>query len=161
MAFSRGIQPKEVLRWIAVAPLAFGCAYLARYPIHWIIFSSQHDVTERDDNGNFVLTPLALIDANALEQLATAFVTPLVVIWVGTEIAPRMRFATGIALALLLAFLYGIVGVQIAENISDGVYTPGRWVRLALTVVLCVSGIAVGLLRAYKIATTKISHEAR
>jgi hypothetical protein len=154
MAVDRASRAKEILRWLAVLPGAFICAFLAQLLIHWIVFASQHDLTERDNHGNFVIGPLGLIDANVLEQLATAFSTPLLVIWAGAQIAPRWRFQTGIALAVILGIVYGIISTIVAREIVDGLYTPGRWLRLVLTVILCALGIAVGLVIAHRLPPT-------
>jgi hypothetical protein len=114
----------------------------------------QHLGTSSDDSGSG--SPLSLwyylakIDPEELELFGNAFVTPFFLISVGARIAPKFRFLTGIALAVALGVFYGVAATSILDDISGGLYTPERWLRLAITICLQVGGVIAGLFQARK-----------
>lgn len=141
---------RQALKWIGVLPGAVGCAALAQFPIHWVVMLIRYSGTEVDANGTITYdNPLAAMPEEVLEYFLNAFFTPFIIISVGAQIAPKFKFFTGIALAIALAAGYAALTTFIAHDISSGLYTPGRWLRLAVTVMLALLGFSVGLLRAY------------
>ena len=139
-------------RWIVVLPGALLAVLIAMFPIHWAVMLIQHLGTSTDDSGSgsplSTYYYLAALTPEVLEYFGNAFFTPIVFIAAGANIAPKFKFATGIGLALALGVFYGAVSTQIAEEIADGLYTPERWLRLAVTLCLWVAGVAVGLVQA-------------
>jgi hypothetical protein len=148
-------RQREILRWIAVLPGALLAVVVVLFPIHWTVMLVQHLGTSSDDSGSG--SPLSLwyylakIEPEALELFGNALVAPFVLISVGARIAPKFRFFTGIALAVTLGVFYGVAATYIAGDISDGLYTPERWLRLAITVCLQIGGVVTGLFQARKV----------
>ena len=83
-------------------------------------------------------------------MLFRSLITPILLISVGARIAPRFKFYTGIALAVALGVFYGAAATMVVDEISAGVYTPERWLRLVITVFLQISGVVAGLFLAHK-----------
>ncbi|BBP02776.1 hypothetical protein TPL01_02080 [Sulfuriferula plumbiphila] len=114
----------------------------------------QYLGTSSDDSGSgsalSVYYYLAALPPEVLQYFGNAFFTPFVVITAGANIAPKFKFPTGIALAIALGVVYGVVATIIVGEISNGLYTPERLLRLGITVFLCVGGIAAGLFQARK-----------
>jgi hypothetical protein len=139
-----------ILRWIAVLPGALAAVIIVLFPIHWFVMLVGHLGTSSDDSGSGSLLSLwhylANIDPEVLEFFGNAIFTPLVLISVGARIAPKFKFFTGIALAIALGVFYGMAATSIADDISEGLYTPERWLRLAITVCLQIGGVIIGLL---------------
>ena len=110
--------------------------------------------TSSDDSGSggplSIYYYLALFSPEVLETFGNAFLTPFVLIATGVTIAPKFKFATGIVLAFVMGVAYGWAATVIAEEISDGLYTSERWLQLAITILLCVSGVITGLFQARK-----------
>lgn len=140
-----------VIRWIAVLPSAVLCALLAHFPIHWAVMLIKWSGTDVDSDGAITYdNPLAAMPDEVLEYFGVAFFVPCIIISVGANVAPKFKLITGIALAILLGVFYGVTSTYIADDVSNGLYTPGRWLRLAVTVILVIAGVAVGLLLAYR-----------
>ncbi|MBK8114664.1 MAG: hypothetical protein IPK44_09090 [Candidatus Accumulibacter sp.] len=145
----------EILRWIAVLPGALAAVVIVLFPIHWTVMLIEHLGTSTDDSGSG--SPLSLwyylakIDPEVLELFGNAFFAPIVLISVGARIAPKFKFFTGIALAVALGVFYGVAATSIADDISEGLYTPERWLRLAITVCLQIGGVIAGLFLARKV----------
>lgn len=145
----------EVLRWIAVLPGALIAVVAVLFPIHWAVMFIGQLGTSADDSGSG--SPLSLwyylakIDPRVLEFFDNALISPIVLISVGARIAPKFKFFTGITLAVALGVLYGVAAASIADDISEGLYTPERWLRLAITVCLQVGGVVAGLFLARKV----------
>jgi len=143
-----------VLRWIAVLPGAFLSAFLVAFPIHWAVMLIQHLGTDSDDSGSgsplSLYYYLAAIPPEVLEYFGRAFFAPFVAISSGAHIAPNYKFPTAIALAIGFGIFYGWAATMIANDISSGLYTGGRWLRLAITIFLCIAGLATGLFQARK-----------
>jgi len=139
-----------VMRWIAVLPGAILCAILALFPIHWAVMLIKHFWTHVDSDGTITYyNPLAALPAEVLEYFANAFFTPFIIISVGARIAPKFKFQAAIALAVLMGVAYGVVSTFVTSDITSGLYTVGRWVRLGVTVILCIAGVSSGLWSAH------------
>ena len=140
---------RYILRWIAVLPGALLCVFLVLFPIHWVVMLIRHFGTSADDTGSgsplSLYYYLAAIPPDVLENLGRAFLSPFVFIVAGGSIAPKFKFQTGIVLAIGLGFLYGVGATMIADDISNGLYTPERWLILGITTLLSIAGMAVGL----------------
>lgn len=136
-----------ILRWGAVLPGALLSAFAAMFPIHWLVMLQYLDSDMPDYDAGDMAT---FLSPQSLEALALAFFTPLVFITVGSRVAPRFKFFTGIALAALLGIFYGWVATVVVEEIQQGIYTPANWLRLGVTVLLCMAGLAIGLFQAHK-----------
>jgi len=102
-------------------------------------------------------TLLAALEPQTLEFFVRAFIVPFVFIAAGAKIAPKLRFRVAVVLAFLLLPLYGWAATFIASDIQQGVYTPGRWVRLAFTILLCIGGVFVGLLYAKRLSRQELA----
>ena len=135
-----------ILRWAAVVPGALLSVFVAMFPIHWIVMLQYVDTLDYDGSDLE-----GLLSPQTLESLANAFFTPFIFIAVGSRIAPKFKFFTGIALAILLGIVYGWVAIVIVGEIRQGLYTPARWLRLGITMLLCIGGFAVGLFHARKV----------
>ena len=145
---------RKILRWALVLPGAGICAILALFPIHWVVLAIQYFGTESDPVTSFVnySNPFAALPPQVLEYFANAFLMPFIVIGVGARIAPRFKFQTGIALAILLGVIYGVLSQYVVADIQNGLYTTARWIRLGISVGLCVAGVGFGLLQAFKVS---------
>ncbi len=143
-----------VLRWIAVLPGVALAVFLVGFPIHWVVMLIQHFGTSSDDSGSgspfSLYYYLAAIPPEVLEYFGRAFFAPFVVTTVGALIAPNYKFPTAIALAIGFGVFYGWAGTLVANDISSGLYTRGRWLNLAGTIFLLIAGVATGLLQAHK-----------
>jgi hypothetical protein len=145
----RGSKYEESLRWLAVLPGALIAVFLARYAIYWIISLLQNDFPFGREPNEVSL--LSLISPDVLEMFVMAFFAPYLLIFVGATIAPRYKFRTSLVLAGILAIFYIFIASSIGEDISSGAYTVARWIRLFITIVLCVAGFSFGLYRARKL----------
>jgi hypothetical protein len=142
---------REIARWVSVVPAAGLTALAAQFPIHWILLLNYYFATERDEDGHEIVAfPLALISIDVLEGFVVAFSMPFIIISVGTLIAPRRKLETGIVMSLLVLAFIGYASTQIVSDVSEGLYTGGRWLRLAVTVALWALGIVLGLYSAYR-----------
>jgi len=139
----------QVFRWLAVLPGAFLCALLVAFPIHWAVELIQLFGGSGDDSAVSIdgKTPLAAIPPEMLERFGYALFTPLVMIIVGVKIAPKFKFHTGIALAVLWGIIFG-AGMTFV--ISQGQYSGWGWLRFAITCLLGIAGVSLGLLRIHK-----------
>jgi uncharacterized membrane protein len=135
---------------------------LVLFPIHWAVLLIQHFGTSSDDSGSgsplSLYYYLAALPPEVLEYFGRAFFAPFVLIAAGANIAPKFKFQTGIALAIAMGFLYGVGATMIADDISNGLYTPERWLRLGISVLLYIAGIAVGLFQARKLEKQTTVH---
>ena len=128
------------------------CVFLVRFPVHWAVALLQSTWGYPGDAEPNEVSILALIPSEALEYFGMSFCAPFVMIAVGASIAPKFKFQTGIALAVVVGGFYGVTATRIAAEILDGLYTPGRWIQLAIAVPICVAGVACGLYRAHMLA---------
>ena len=152
---------REIARWAAVVPGALISAFAAQFPIHWLAMLIINLGTHVNENGSTVVDfSLAALPLEVLEYFANAVFTPFIVIAAGARIAPRFNFQTGIALAVLVAVFIGYSAPQIVSDISEGLYTPGRWVRLAVTIALWIAGFAWGLYSAHESAAKASPRDA-
>jgi tetratricopeptide (TPR) repeat protein len=144
----------RALRWLAVLPGALLSVVLAQFPLHWMIMiwqsgSGEESIITRDGK------PLiASLDTATLERMGTAFVTPLVFVYVGARIAPRVKAQTGIALALLWAAGFGAASLF---AILRGDYVGGGWFYFVASCVLGIIGVTVGLVQARKLSTNSLA----
>jgi len=142
-------KPVQILRWFAVLPGAFLCALVVEFPIHWVVMLIQLFGGSNDDSVISVdgKIPLAAIPPEMLERFGYAFFTPVVIIVFGTKIAPSFKMQTGIALAILWGIFFG---AGMTFLISQGHYSGSSWLRFAITCVLGIAGVSVGLVEAHK-----------
>jgi len=132
-----------ILRWIAVLPTAVVCAFLVAFPIHWFVMLIQW----YDKNRTDTFIPLALIPPEILERFGYALFVPMVLVSVGAIIAPKFKFQTGIALAILeIVFLVASL-CCIAFGYIKSDMSGLRW---SITVLLWIVGIYSGLYYSYK-----------
>jgi hypothetical protein len=141
-----------ILRWAAVVPGALLSVFVVMFPIHWVVMLQYMNTPDYDASDLE-----ALLSPQTLESFANAFFTPFVLISVGSRIAPKFKFSTGIALAVLLGVFYGWVATVVVGEIQQGLYTPTRWLRLGIAVLLCIAGLGVGLLQAQKVEQRALS----
>jgi apolipoprotein N-acyltransferase len=146
MAMSKSVQ---TLRWLAVLPGALLCVVIVMFPIHWAVGLIQLLGKSNDDSFISIggKLPLAAIPPEMIERLGYAFFTPFVMIISGAYIAPKFKFQTGIALAVLWGIGFGASMVYV---ISQNQYSGRDWLVLAITCVLGVAGVCSGLFRVYK-----------
>lgn len=136
-------KPIQFLRWLIVPPTAFLCAFLATFPVHWVvaliqIFSRVGDPFITINGKNL----LAAIPPETLEKLGNAFFGPLVMITSGASMAPKFKFVTGISFAILWGIIFG-AGMTLA--ITQGQYSGSGWLRFAITCALGIAGVASGV----------------
>ena len=139
------LRTKEAIRWVAVLPGAVISAFVAIFPIHWIVLINQYDAQDLDDYGKPSATFLALVPTEVLEQLARSFIIPFVVILAGTYIAPRYKLHAAIFLTALLCIFWAYTIMFVWQDIVAGFYNFGRWFRLGLSIALWFGGITLGL----------------
>jgi apolipoprotein N-acyltransferase len=89
----------------------------------------------------------AAIPPEMLERFGYAFFAPLVMVIVGAKIAPKFKFQIAIALAVLWGIIFG---ASMTIAISRGQYSDWGWLRFAITCVLGIVGVALGLFLAHK-----------
>lgn len=140
----------QILRCLAVLPGALLSALLVMFPIHWAVELIQLFGKSGDDSTISVdgKTPLAAIPPEMLERFGYAFFSPLVIIYVGAKIAPKFKFQTGIALAVLWGILFGS---GMALVISQDQYSGWGWLRFAITCMLGIAGVSIGLFQVHKV----------
>lgn len=86
------------LRWIAVLPGALIAGILSTFPLHWLLyFTFAKGET------------ISGVNIRPIEYAIYPFVTAIVFILVGAEIAPMYKFRTAIALAIL--YIMSVIGV--------------------------------------------------
>ena len=148
-------KPVQVLRWLGILPGAFLCVFLVTFPIHWTVMLIQ--ILGRSDNDAFISingkTLIAAVPPEMLERFGYAFFAPLVMIIVGTIIAPRFKFQTSIVLAILWGIIFG-AGMILTLQSSDW-----GWLRSVITVLLGIGGAGLGLFWAHKAQKEKISSD--
>ena len=153
MANKEMSKPVQVLRWLAVLPGAFLCVFLVTFPIHWAVMLIQ--ILGRSDNDAFISingkTLLAAIPPEMLERFGYAFFAPLVMIIVGTIIAPKFKFQTSIALAVFWGIIFG---AGMIVFISQG--SGWGWLRLVVTCLFGIGGVGLGLFLAHKSQKEKV-----
>jgi len=98
---------KRIARWVAVVPVAFICALLVAFPIHWLVMiihgSPDH--------------ALGGIPPRVLEYGGYAFFLPLIFVFVGGAFAPSHRFQTSIVLGCLwLLFVVGMIVLSVSAG---------------------------------------------
>lgn len=130
----------EVLRWIAVLPAVLVCVVLVMFPIHWMVMLIHSNTGENSHM-------LSAIPPDILERFGYAFFTPLIMIYVGARVAPRFKFETGIALAILWGIFFGAAMMYAA---SRGLLEQYGWLRLTITIALGITGVIAGLYQGRK-----------
>lgn len=144
----------QILRWLVVLPGTIVCVVLAMFPIHWFVMLVQS--YGGPNNESFITIdekhPLALIPPEVLERFGYALFTPMIMIIAGAAIAPKYKFPTGIVMAVLWGFGFGI---SITIAISRGWYTGSGWLQFAITCALGIAGVAFGLFQVYKAQSEK------
>ena len=141
-------KASDILRWVVVLPAAIGSALLAEFPIHWMVMLI-HSNPEGENSPT-----LSAIEPRTLEYFGYfgyALFTPLTMIWVGVIVAPKFKFETGIALAVLWGILFG---AAVAFGISRGILQDYGWVRFLVTAALGVLGTVSGLYQARKLSSS-------
>jgi ABC-type sugar transport system permease subunit len=131
-----------ILRWVAVLPGAILAVLVVMFPIHWLVMHQYTDYGEGSLRG--------IISPRTLETLANAFFTPFIFVVSGSAIAPKFKYSTGIALALLLFPVYVWIGTVILSDVHQRPNTLFQWFRLGVTVLLWLAGFVFGLRQAKK-----------
>jgi len=145
----------QVLRWLGVLPGALLCVFLVTFPIHWTVLLIQI-FGGADPDAMITIggkTPIAAIPPEMLERFGYAFFAPLVMLYVGAIIAPKFKFQTAIALAVLWGIIIG-AGLAFSSSGSDW-----PWWRFAITILLGLGGVSLGLFSAYEAQKEKIPSE--
>lgn len=135
-----------ISRWLGVVPGAALSVIVTQFPIHWLVMFQYQGSPDYDFGGLDTF-----INPQTLELFMNAFFSPFIFIAVGVRIAPEFKFYTGIGLSICLGIFYGIASTVVFGEIQEGLYTPVRWLRLGITVLLCIAGIATGLYQASKV----------
>jgi hypothetical protein len=131
---------KYWLRCLAVLPGSLLAGVIALFPLHLVLYVTL---------SNFIEPYPALP-----ERLLTSLVFALVIVWLGSRIAPERKFETSIILFGLLVFLVGgsvfliashgtLLGQQFYFN--DGAITP----------IMSIGGALVGLYIVRRQSATK------
>jgi len=151
MAYEQPSRLKHYLRWLAVLPGAVIGAVLVAFPIHWIIMFIKYTGTEVGEDGTITYDNIiAAIPPDVLEYFAYAFFTPFVIILAGAYIAPSLKFATGLTLALVLLVGYAVLlSVYGSEIDISGL-------RFVVTVALNLGGIGAGLYIVYRSVSSSV-----
>jgi hypothetical protein len=144
---------RQILRWIAVLPAGVVCAFLVTFPIHWGVMLIQYFGKPEENSKTVTYTnPLAMIPPDVLEMFGYALFVPMVLITSGAILAPRFKFRTGIAIAILfLGLCCLLLGNSESIDISG--------FRYAVTIILWVVGVAWGLYNAYNAHKTLSSEK--
>lgn len=132
-----------VLRWTAVLPAAIVCSILVMFPIHWFVMFIQWC----DKNYTDFFSPLAWIPPEILERFGYALFVPMTLISVGAIIAPKFRFQTGIAMAVLVVALLVVSLCFVAFGYIESDMSGLRW---SITVLLWLVSISYGLYYSHK-----------
>ena len=92
------------IRWIAVLPGALTAGIISSFPVHWLLYIAFAN------NGTFLgfieLPPGANI---SIERAISPFIVAIVLILVGSEIAPLYKFRTAIVLTAL--YTMSVIGI--------------------------------------------------
>ena len=124
------------------------CVLLVTFPIHWAVQLIQLFSKYNDDSGISVngKNPVAAIPPEILERFGYALFTPLVMIYIAAKIAPKFRFETAIALAVLWGMIFG---ASMTLAISEGQYSGWGWVPFVISCTLGIAGVSIGLYKVH------------
>ncbi len=125
---------KYWLSWIGVLPISLFAGVLVTFPVHWVLYQ-----TLSGGDSPFI-TPYPELP----ERLLGPFFTALVIVWVGSQVAPQYKFKTALILATIWvigaggAFVLGYLGYHFS-NIQLNLRAGG------LPIIMGVLGTIVGL----------------
>ncbi|MBK9760311.1 MAG: hypothetical protein IPO90_10175 [Flavobacteriales bacterium] len=125
---------KYWLSWIGVLPIALVAGVLVDFPMHWILYR-----TLSGGDSPFI-TPYPELP----ERIFAPFFRALVIVWVGSFVAPEHKFKTAVVLAAL--WIFGAGGAFVLGSL--GVHTDHAQLNLTaggLPVIAGVVGAVVGL----------------
>ena len=154
------MQLKELIsktwfRWTALIPGSIITTFIAQFPIHWAVLLINLFGKSDDDSGSN--SPLGLyywlakIEPEKLELLFNAFFAPLILISMSAFIAPKLKLVVAIIVALAL-FVFDLYAcMMFIGNIEEGTNEDFEWMRIFVSLLLAIIGIAVGLRNAYKL----------
>jgi len=150
---SRKAVMLDWIRWILVLPVSLVSSILIMFPIHWAVMlirftHKRGDTFEVDGLIDF----MACISPEMLERFGYALFVPMVLIITGAEIAPKFKFQTGIAIAILFGTMIGFFSGTV---VSGNIRVDMSWLRWVITVILWIAGISCGLYFAHKNSFTK------
>ena len=86
------------IRWVAVLPGALTAGFISSFPLHWLLY--------------FILVKgeiVSGVNIRPIERAILPFVAAIVIILVGSEIAPLHKFRTAIALTAL--YTMSVIGI--------------------------------------------------
>ena len=86
------------IRWVAVLPGALIAGIISSFPLHWLLYFTLV-------KGEIVLG----VNIRPIEYTILPFVVAIVIILVGSEIAPLHKFRTAIVLTVL--YIMAVIGV--------------------------------------------------
>lgn len=98
-------------RWIGVLPISIVAGILVTFPLHWILYQ-----TLSGGESPFI-TPYPELP----ERVLSPFFVSIIVVWVGSKVAPTNKFMTAITLSVIWIIFTGVIfamayfGVQVGK----------------------------------------------
>ena len=125
--------------WIGVLPISLIAGILITFPVHWVLYR-----TLSGGDSPFI-TPYPELP----ERILLPFFTALVIVWVGSKIAPEHKFITAVILAVVWVFFAGVTFAMAYFGIHLGKFQYSLTAG-GLPVIMGVVGAIVGLYQVRK-----------
>jgi len=125
---------KYWLWWIGVLPISLLAGLLVDFPVHWFLYRTL------SGGDNPFITPYPELP----ERILAPFLRALVIVWLGSLIAPEHKFKTAVILATLwifgavVSFVLGYLGFH-TDSVQLNLTAGG------LPVIMGVVGAVFGL----------------
>ena len=120
--------------WIGVLPISIISGILITFPVHWVLYN-----TLSGGDSPFI-TPYPELP----EKILSPFFTALIIVWVGSKIAPEHKFITAVVLAVVWVFFAGVTFAMAYFGIQLGKYQYSL-IAGGLPVIMGIVGAIVGL----------------
>lgn len=120
--------------WIGVLPISIVAGILVTFPVHWVLYR-----TLSGGDSPFI-TPYPELP----ERVLSPFFSSLVIVWVGSKIAPAHKFITAIILAAIWIFFAGVTFTMAYFGVHLGKFQY-YLIGGGLPVIMGVVGSIVGL----------------
>jgi hypothetical protein len=130
---------KTILRWVAVLPAGIAAAVAMTFIIHWFLIISA---VFGDNPSIGIMT--AVLSAETVEKLSTAFTTPFFIVYVGAIVAPGHRSITSVTLSIVTAVVMG--DLYVFAFTGGPTFQGWNSLYYGATPALNLAGIAVALL---------------
>ncbi len=130
---------KYWLRWFIVLPGSILVAFLATFPLHWILYLIMDPNKEYDmaSFGFFMKLFSEDISVESVERLIYPAVMAVVFVIAGYKIAPKYKFKTAVVLFVVYLLTFLVISIlAISNNVQ---------VQFSTRAILALFGAVIGL----------------